>query len=59
MPANPDFSDLFRILNDEAAEYLVVGAHAVMHYTEPRFTKDLDVWVNPTAANAARIYNAL
>ena len=28
MPANPDFKDLFKLLKEEAVEYLVVGAHA-------------------------------
>lgn len=59
MPANSDFRDLFRALNEEGAEYLVAGAYAVMHYAEPRYTKDLDVWVNPTPANAARVFSAL
>lgn len=59
MSANPDFKDLFSIFNDEGVEYLVAGAHAVIYFTEPRYTKDLDVWVNPTPENAARVYLAL
>jgi hypothetical protein len=59
MPANPDFSDLFRIFNGEGVEYLVAGAHAVIFFTEPRYTKDLDVWVRPTSGNAARVYRGL
>ena len=59
MPANSDFKDLFSIFNDEQVEYLVAGAHAVIYFAEPRYTKDLDVWVNPTADNAARVYRAL
>jgi len=59
MAHNPDFSDLFSAFSDECVEYLIVGAHAVVHYTVPRYTKDLDVWVNPTAENAARVYRAL
>jgi len=30
-----------------------------MKYTEPRYTKDLDIWVEPIAENAARVYKAL
>jgi hypothetical protein len=56
---NPDFRDLFVALSDAGAEYLVVGAHAVMFYTEPRSTKDIDVWVRPDADNGARVYRAL
>lgn len=59
MPVNQDFRDLFSILNDERVEYLVAGAHAVIFHAEPRYTKDLDIWVNPTPENAARVYKAL
>jgi hypothetical protein len=59
MATNPDFRDLFSALCDEGAEYIVVGAHAVMFHTEPRYTKDLDVWVRPTSANAERVLRAL
>lgn len=59
MPANPDFKELLSVLNDEKVEYLVVGAHAVAYYAEPRYTKDLDIWVNPTIENARRVYAAL
>lgn len=45
MADSPDFKELLRALNEEAAEFLIVGGYAVMKYTEPRFTKDLDVWV--------------
>jgi len=43
MAVNPDFRDLLSIFNDEGVEYLVVGAHAVMYYTEPRYTKDINI----------------
>jgi hypothetical protein len=59
MAINPDFSDLFSALFDEGAEFIVVGAHAVMFFTEPRYTKDLDVWVAPSKANAERVHRAL
>lgn len=59
MPANPDFKELLSIFNDEHVEYLVAGAHAVIYHTEPRYTKDLDLWINPTPENAARVHQAL
>jgi hypothetical protein len=31
----------------------------VIHHSQPRFTKDLDVWVEPTDANARRVAEAL
>ena len=56
---NRDFRDLFAALNDAGARYLVVGAHAVAFYAEPRFTKDLDVWVDASPANASKVMAAL
>ena len=56
---NADFRDLFAALNDAEARYLVVGAHAVAFYAEPRFTKDLDIWVEASPANAPRVIAAL
>jgi hypothetical protein len=59
MPLNPDFSDLFAALNGADARYLLVGGYAVAFHAEPRFTKDLDIWVEPSPANAARVFRAL
>jgi len=59
MGVNPDFRDLFFELNAAEARYLVVGAYAVTFHSRPRFTKDLDVLVEPTPANAARVHAAL
>lgn len=56
---NPDFRDLFAALNEAGASYLVVGAHAVAFYAEPRYTKDLDIWVDASPGNAPRILTAL
>ena len=59
MPSNPDFKDLFKLFNEEGVEYLVAGAHAVMVFTEPRYTKDLDILVRATPENAGRVFRAL
>jgi len=59
MGANRDFKDLFAAFADAEVRFLVVGAYAVMHHTEPRYTKDLDVWVEPTGENARRVMLAL
>lgn len=59
MEINADFRDLLRVFDESGVRYLVVGAQAVGLYAEPRFTKDLDVWVDPTAANARLVWEAL
>jgi hypothetical protein len=59
MPASLHFTELLRRFNEHQVKYLVVGAYAVMKYTEPRYTKDLDIWVEPTSENAQRAFAAL
>lgn len=44
MDISCDYKDLLKILNKHKVRYLVVGAYAVAYYSEPRFTKDLNVW---------------
>ena len=56
---NPDYRDLLAAFNAHGVEYLVVGAHALAAHGHVRATKDLDVWVRPSAANASRVLMAL
>jgi hypothetical protein len=56
---NSDFSDLLQYFNEEKVEYLIVGGYAVIAYSEPRYTKDLDLWIWATPQNAERVYRAL
>ena len=56
---NRDFVEMLSALRDAGAEYLVVGAHALAAHGVPRATGDLDLWIRPTADNAARVWSAL
>ena len=59
MAESPHYKELLRTLNEFEVEYLVVGGYAVMKYTEPRYTKDLDLWVDNSPRNSVRLYHAL
>ena len=59
MPVNPDFSDLFSALNAVNARYLTIGGYAFAFHAEPRYTKDIDIWVEPSGANAEAVWRAL
>lgn len=59
MGVSQDYRDLLSTLNDCKVRYLVVGAHALAYYTEPRFTKDLDIWVEASPENAQKVFKAL
>jgi hypothetical protein len=54
-----DFRDLLQSFVDREVRFLVVGAYALAIHGRPRATGDLDVWVEATAENAARAYEAL
>ena len=59
MNPNSHFKELLSGLNNAGAKYLVVGGYAVMLYTEPRYTKDLDIWVEASEENSRRVFRAL
>ena len=54
-----DYEEFLASLNAHGVRYLLVGAHAVAHHARPRATKDLDVYVEPTAENAERVIDAV
>ena len=56
---NSDFNDLLKLMDQFQVRFLVVGGYAVIRHTEPRFTKDLDLWIEATAENAERCFLAL
>ena len=56
---NPDFVDLLRAFSRAEVRFLVVGAYALALHGRPRATGDLDVWVDATPDNAARVMRAL
>jgi len=58
MPSQ-DYEEFIAALNAHSVRYLVIGAHAVAFHARPRATKDLDVLLEPTAANARRALAAL
>jgi hypothetical protein len=56
---NQDFKEFIGSLNDNGVRYLVVGGYAVALHGYPRYTKDIDIWVEMTSENATRVIKAL
>lgn len=56
---NEDFVDLLRAFADHDVRFMLVGAYALGVHGRPRATGDLDVWIDPTPSNAARVMRAL
>jgi hypothetical protein len=59
MALQADWKEFLSLLNSNRVRYVVVGAHALAAHGQPRFTGDLDVLVEPTAANAKRVLEVL
>ena len=59
MLTNPDFRELLKIFEKHNVRYLIVGGYAVMKYSEPRFTKDLDIFIATDQNNAVGVFSAL
>lgn len=59
MNLNPDFREFIALLNAHEVRYLVVGGYAVGMHGHPRYTKDLDIWIDRTPDNAERVLDAL
>src|SRR5947207_13867770 len=54
-----DFVELLQAFTANKVRFLIVGAYALALHGLPRFTRDLDVWVDPTPENATRVMAAL
>ena len=54
-----DFEELLGFLNARQVRAVVVGGHALAFHGHPRYTKDLDIFIEPTAENAAALLQAL
>jgi hypothetical protein len=59
MRLTDDFAVILRLLEQHAVRYLIVGGYAFSYHAVPRYTKVLDIWVEPTEANVARANEAL
>jgi hypothetical protein len=57
--ATKDFEELFAVFLRKGVRFVVVGAHALALHAKPRYTKDLDVLIEPSAPNAKRVVAAL
>jgi len=54
-----DFREFVELLIKHRVEYIIVGGYAVGIHGYPRYTGDLDVWLNPSKSNAERTLKAV
>ena len=49
-----EYKDLLSAFHAHGFKYLVVGCFAVIYHSQPRFTKDMDLFIKADPANARR-----
>jgi hypothetical protein len=54
-----DFEDLLEIFGRAGVRYLVIGGLAFIFHAKPRYTKDMDLWIDPDPENVGRANEAL
>jgi hypothetical protein len=59
MRIEKDFKEFIALLNKNSVRYLIVGGYAFSFHAEPRYTKDIDFFVEDSEENAKNLLNAL
>ncbi|MFV2071650.1 MAG: hypothetical protein ACC742_03245 [Thermoanaerobaculales bacterium] len=54
-----DFEDMLELLDRHEVRYLIIGGLAFIYHAKPRYTKDMDLWLDPDPENARRTNAAL
>jgi hypothetical protein len=59
MEVQKDFKELLELFNVHKVKYLIVGGYALAYHGAPRYTGDIDLFVQPERENALCILRAL
>lgn len=59
MDTLPDFEDMLALLRKHQVRYLIIGGLAFIYHAKPRYTKDMDLWIDPSPENTERANKAL
>lgn len=59
MNLQKDLREFVELLNALDVHFLIVGAFAVAYHGHPRYTADIDLFIEKSTTNAERILNAI
>lgn len=59
MRLNSDFHYFIKLLNTYSVKYILVGAFVRAFYGRPRYTGDMDIFIEPQEDNAEKIMQVL
>lgn len=55
MTLDSDFKDFIELLNKHKVVYLIIGGYAMAFHGRPRYTGDLDIWIEISNSNAKKM----
>ena len=53
-----DFKDFLKLCTQKRVKYLLIGGYAVHYHGYPRSTGDMDIWIELSPSNAAKVVKA-
>ena len=59
MKIEKDYEEFLSLLNKHNARYCIVGSFALAVHAKPRYTKDMDILIEPTISNAKALLRVL
>ncbi len=54
-----DFREFLKLCLHHEVRFMVIGGYAVVHHSRPRYTGDMDLWVDSSPDNAERVVRTL
>ncbi len=54
-----DFEDILELFERHGVRYLIVGGMAFIYHAKPRYTKDIDLWIDADPDNVRLVNQAL
>ncbi len=54
-----DFEDLLILFHRHKVRYLIIGGLAFIYHAKPRYTKDMDLWIEAEENNIKKANQAL
>lgn len=59
MRIEKDFKEFLELLNEKEVKYLIVGGFAYSFYAQPRYTKDIDIFISSSPENATKMVEVI
>ena len=59
MKVEKDYEEFLKLLNKNRVKYCVIGSFALAIHAKPRYTKDIDILIEPEEKNSSAILRTL